>query len=327
MRSIPQTALALVFTAPVLAAGDLNVSVESGGSNSISVNPGATVNYQVVGELTDLLNEGLGAVLFDLSFDGGPLTQADAPIAGNMLHFTDPMGLSNPAGFGGTVVGGNLIQVGGAQNTFNNGFTAELSGAVAPGVAWLGSPEVLATGSFKAPLVPGTYTLSLTNLLANQIRQGEPSPSFWAVDEAPAGTIDDLTVTVLEVFSADVPTVSVGSGGTQSWLLDAGAANAGRNYWVFGSLSGTSPALPIGSVCLPLFVVDPYFNFTVNNPNTLPLVNSLGVLDGSGQQAAAAFSIPPGTNPVLVGQTVHHAYLLGPALDFASNAVSLTFLP
>ena len=327
MRSIPQTAYALALLAPGVFAGDLNVSVESGGSNSISVSPGTTVNYQVVGELTDLLNEGLAGVVFDLSFDGGALGQADAPTGGNMLHFDDPMGLSNPAGFGGTVVSGDLVQVGGAQNTFNNAFTPELSGAVMTGVAWLGSPEVLVTGSLKAPLVPGTYTLSLTNLLANEIRQGETGSPHWVVDEAAAGTIDDLTITVLEVFSGDVTGVSVGSGGTQSWLLDAGVANAGRNYWVFGSLSGTAPALPIGSVCLPLFVVDPYFNYTVNKPNIPPLVNSLGVLDGAGQQTAAAFTIPAGTNPVLVGQTVHHAYLLGPTLDFASNAVALTFLP
>jgi hypothetical protein len=98
MRAFPQVAFALALFAPAVAAGDLNVSVESGGLNSITVNPGTTVNYAVTAELTDLMNEGLAGVSFDLSFDGGPLAQAAAPTAGYMLHFTNPMGISNPAG-------------------------------------------------------------------------------------------------------------------------------------------------------------------------------------------------------------------------------------
>ena len=282
------------------------------------------MNYAVIGELTDILNEGLAAAVFDLSFDGGNLAQADAPAAGDMLHFTNPQGLSNPDGFGGTVVSGDLIQIGGAQNTFNNVFTTELSGAVMTGVAWLGQPENLVTGSLKAPVVPGTYTLSLSNLAANVIKQGETGAVFWAVEEAGVGSIDNLTITVLDALSADVATMSIAAGGVQNWSLDAGVANGGRGYWIFGSLAGTSPGLVLGSVCLPLNF-DLYFNYTINHPNTPPLTNSLGALDGVGM-ASAAFSLPPGSNPGLVGLTVNHAYLLGPTIDFASNAVSLTFL-
>jgi hypothetical protein len=325
MRAIPQAAFALALLVPAVSAGDLNVSVESGGSNTISVNPGTTVNYAVVGELTDLMNEGLAGVTFDLSYDGGALPQAAAPAGGNMLHFTDPMGLSNPAGYGGTLSGGDLLQVGGAQNTFNNTFTSSLSGPVATGVAWLGSPETLVTGSLKAPIIPGTYTLSLSNLAANVIRQGETGAGYWAVEDAGVGQIDSLTIHVLEVFSGDVAAVSVSGGGTQSWSLDAGAAHAGRGYWVLGSLTGTNPGVPIGTVVLPLNP-DVYFFHTINHPNQPPLINSLGFLNGVGH-ANGAFAIPAGTNPVLVGLTVNHAYLLGPFIDFASNPVSLNFLP
>lgn len=325
MRPLQEIAAALALLVPAATAGNLNVSVESGGSNNISVNPGTTVNYAVVGELSDLLNEGLAGVTFNLAFTGGPLPQAAAPTSGDMLHFKSPMGLSNPAGYGGTVTGGTLVQVGGAQNTFNNTFTPNLSGSVVTGVAWLGQPETLVTGSLKAPVIPGTYVLSLSQLKANVIRQGETGVDFWRVVEANPGTIDNLTIQVLPVFSAAPTSLSLSAGGTQTWTLNAGAPQASRPYWVMGSLTGISPGLPIGSVVLPL-VPDVWFNYTINHPNQGPLVASLAFLNPSGS-ASAAFSIPPGTNPSLAGLTVFHAYLLGTTIDFASNPVSLTFLP
>jgi hypothetical protein len=325
MRAIPQAAFALALFVPAVSAGDLDVSVESGGSNTISVNPGTTVNYAVVAELTDLMNEGLAGVTFDLSFDGGPLPQAASPTAGNMLHFTDPMGLSNPAGFGGTQSGGDLLQVGGAQNTFNNTFTSSLSGTVATGVAWLGSPETIVTGTLTVPFTPGTYTLAVTNLAANAIRQGQTGAGFWAVDGVDPGQIDQLTIHVLEVFSGDVGSFSILSGGTQTWSLDAGPAHASEFYWVAGSLSGTSPGFPFAGITVPLNP-DVYFNHTITFPNQAPLVNSLGLLNGAGH-ANGAFTLPPASYPVLIGTTVHHAYVLGPVVDFSSNPVSLTFLP
>jgi hypothetical protein len=326
MRILPQVAAALALLVPAAIAGDLNVSVESAGSNHISVNPGTTVNYSVVGELSDLSNEGLAGFTFNLSFTGGSLAQAAAPTSGDMLHFKSPMGLSNPAGFGGTVTAGTLVQIGGAQNTFNNTFTPEfLSGAVQTGVAWFGQPEVLVTGKLKAPVLPGSYTLSLSALKANVIRQGQTGANFWAVDAAGTGTIDNLVIDVLPVFSGNHSQLSLSAGGFQLWSLDAGAAQGSRIFWVFGSLSGISPGLQVGAVVLPL-VPDVWFNFTINHPNQAPLVNSLGVLDPAGH-ALAAFAIPPGTEPALAGLTVNHAYLLGPTIDFASNPVSLLFLP
>ena len=322
---LPQIAAALALLVPAAKAGNLNVSVESAGSNHIQVNPGTTVNYSVVGELSDLSNEGLAGFTFNLSFTGGSLAQATAPTSGDMLHFKSPMGLSNPAGFGGTPTGGTLIQIGGAQNTFNNTFTTNLSGAVQTGVAWFGQPAVLVTGKLKVPVLPGSYTLSLAGLKANVIRQGETGANFWAVDAAGSGTIDNLVIDVLPVFSGNHSQISLSAGGSQVWSLDAGVAQAARFYWVFGSLAGISPGVPLGSVVLPLNP-DVYFNFTINKANQGPLVNSLGILDAAGH-ALGAFAIPPGTNPALAGLTVNHAYLLGPTIDFASNPVSLFFLP
>ncbi|MBL8900322.1 MAG: hypothetical protein JNM84_22005, partial [Planctomycetes bacterium] len=81
-------------------------------------------------------------------------------------------------------------------------------------------------------------------------------------------------------------------GGTQNLLLDAGAAQAGRTYFVLGSVSGTTPGLPFGAFTLPL-AFDPYFEFTLVVPNAPTLFPSLGTLDGNGR-ANVAFAVPPG---------------------------------
>ena len=117
--------LVMAMTASAALAADLNVAAESGGSNSVEVAPGAEVEYQVLGVLSDTVNEGLALFGLDLVFTGGDLGQADSPAAGTMFSFVIPEGITNPAGYGGTtnVAGreGDLVQVGGGANTIMNG--------------------------------------------------------------------------------------------------------------------------------------------------------------------------------------------------------------
>jgi hypothetical protein len=316
--------IGLASLAPIAAATDLNLSVESGGTNAIVVAPGDSVNWSVVGALSDGANEGLAFFVFDVSFDGGSLTQAGAPTSAPMTSFDSPLGLVNPAGFGGTVYAGDLIQVGGAQNTINNTFAAEPIGTVLPGVASPGAAETLVTGSLTAPVAPGTYTLSLGNVMANVIRQGETGSPFWAVDAAGVGTVTDLTIEVV-AFSVDVETASIAGLGTQNMFLDAGDLNAGRNYFILGSVTGTSPGLNLASgLHIPLNV-DVYFLLLVDLPNIL-IAPQIGTLDGTGQ-ATATFFVPPGTPASLIGVTLQHAFVLLSPKDFASNVVDLTLVP
>ncbi len=125
-------------------------------------------------------------------------------------------------------------------------------------------------------------------------------------------------------LSTDTHQVSAGAGGTQTFSLDAGAANAHRSYIVLGSVSGTHPGIPIFPVVLPLNY-DPYLLYTAANPNTAPLSNSLGQLDGSGH-ASASFTLPAGF-PQFAGIQLHHAFLLVGPVNFASNPVPLTLVP
>ncbi|MEM7310451.1 MAG: hypothetical protein AAF682_27485 [Planctomycetota bacterium] len=131
-----------------------------------------------------------------------------------------------------------------------------------------------------------------------------------------------------QTLSGDVASIDVAAGGSQTLSLDAGVAFAGSNYFLIGTSAGTTPGLTIGGVHIP---INPsaYFNITVNNPNSPPLTNSFGALDGLGQ-ATATFALPLGFHTSLVGLTFHHAYVvLGDAdplaLQGASNAVPLDF--
>ena len=146
--------------------------------------------------MSDNANEGLALFAFDLEWSGGPLAPAATPVTHPMLDFARPLGLENPAGFGGTPSGGRLLQVGGAQNTINNTFAPFPGGGVVTGVAWPGQPVVLATGKLTAPVTPGTYSLVASNLVANVIRQGETGDPFWRVVKAAPGTFTSLVVQV-----------------------------------------------------------------------------------------------------------------------------------
>ena len=74
--------------------------------------------------------------------------------------------------------------------------------------------------------------------------------------------------------------------------------------------------------------VDAYTQRTLAMPNQPPLSSSLGTLDAAGE-AAASFSLPPGSQPSLVGLSLNHAFVLvGPLLvEYASNAMPLSLLP
>jgi hypothetical protein len=109
-------------------------------------------------------------------------------------------------------------------------------------------------------------------------------------------------------FTIDWPELSVSQGGLVRMRTNAGVANAGNLYWVVGSVSGTEPGLPVGALTLPL-VWDTYTQQTVFAPNTNPLVNSFGTLNGQGR-AVTGFK---GTVNQLAGFAeivLHHAVVV-----------------
>ncbi|MBI1379737.1 MAG: hypothetical protein GC161_01470 [Planctomycetaceae bacterium] len=123
--------------------------------------------------------------------------------------------------------------------------------------------------------------------------------------------------------------LSNAAGGVQALQLGACQSHAGDFYLIVGSISGAEPALPLGSVAVPL-VPDFYTQFTLSQPNSALLPASIGQLDPWGR-AYASFELPPASPPSTIGLTVHHAFLVLDqttlALEAASNAVPVTIGP
>lgn len=131
-------------------------------------------------------------------------------------------------------------------------------------------------------------------------------------------------------LSVDSARLSLSQPGTASFYLVApNASLSGDLYFLLGSSSGTAPGIPFGAVLLPLNP-DGYFDFTAGNPNTGPLVNTVGNFPGS-LQASSQLVLPAGLPPSLIGTTLSHAYFtfdfgLGD-FTFASVPVAVSLIP
>lgn len=176
----------------------------------------------------------------------------------------------------------------------------------------------------ESGLAPGDYELHVERRFVAGSGNGEEFALAWHAD----GT---WVVSTAPRLSATPATLSLAAGGRQTLSLDAGVALAHAPYILLGSLSGSVPGFLYGGVRVPLNVPDAYFDVALSAPNTPPLTNSFGTLDASGI-ATAAFTLPPGLPPVLIGLQFDHAYsVLWPSgvrvLRDASNAMSVRLVP
>jgi hypothetical protein len=133
----------------------------------------------------------------------------------------------------------------------------------------------------------------------------------------------------LPVITSDVPSISLGTGGSQVLTIHGGPTQAGWTYFTFGSVTGTAPGIDFGGgLVLPLNF-DVYMNLTIFKPSLGAFGNFRGTLDGSGQ-AVATFTFPALMDPSLIGVTINHACLTGAILgvaEAASNAVPVLLAP
>lgn len=214
---------AATLAAPSAAQVTLDVEILSGGAPVVSVLPGQSVPFTVEAQLGGEPSQGLAMFSIDLDHDGGPLTQV-APSAA-AAPFVSPMGVNNPAGFGGTLRAGDLLQVGGAMNTINNQFAAAPLGSVVTGIA-LTAAEELATGTLVAPSTAGVYTLTARNLFANALDAPAPA-GFWEVKAVEAGAMGALTILVLDCGAETFCEAKVDSAGCAPSITASGAASLG----------------------------------------------------------------------------------------------------
>ena len=325
MKSVWLTGAMMAACLGSADASDLNLNVQTtGGQALIRIGPGGTVPYVIRGELSDASSGGLAMFALDLSFSGGALGQAGTPTTDPMRNFAAPLGFTNPVGFGGTIAGGNLLQVGGAQNTIRNTLSPTPTGTVITDVAQQGAGVTLAAGLLTAPYQVGDFTLSASNVQANVLLPGQTGLPFWKVEPAGTGAVTNLTVRVQSIRLMGRPTpLSVTAGDTMTFSISAGPANAGRTYLMLGSMTGTSPGQPLpGGLTLPL-ADDRYLQYTQHVPNSPILSNSMGVLDAAGHATVTFRPIPR-----FGGLTLYHAfYLPGPGSGFVSEPVAVQVLP
>ncbi|MFQ5507208.1 MAG: integrin alpha [Planctomycetota bacterium] len=127
-------------------------------------------------------------------------------------------------------------------------------------------------------------------------------------------------------LETDTHRLSVASGGSQSFRLDAGPGQRNGVYLLLGTASGTRPGIRFPKATLPLNP-DSYFLLSIAYPN-LWIQGSLGLLDRSGK-AQARFLLSPSVG-LPAGLAIHHAYAvldLGKlSVEFASVAAPLLFV-
>jgi hypothetical protein len=186
----------------VAAGQSVTVTLESSQSGQ-SVAAGTTIDWTIKVVVSTGDNVGLAAVVADVVQDPNNPERFDIPPAdpnsldATMLQFSRPAGLSNPgetdptSGYTGVQRGEmgmkDLLQVGGAQNTFGQAGT--LMGHdfnVASGVGQSGA-QIVASGSFPAPATSGTYVFRLANVMANVLESVATPPAHSPVV---AATVD-----------------------------------------------------------------------------------------------------------------------------------------
>lgn len=162
--------------------------------------------------------------------------------------------------------------------------------------------------------------------------RGQIAFDLWeATGKSEPFVMEERTIALGQpTFTIDAPEVSVSAGGIRRLNVDAGPANAGKQYWIVGSASGTEPGLPIGPLNLPL-VYDAYTQQTVFAPNTQPLFNAFGTLNAQGR-ATGVFRALPGQFVGFEELVLHHAVAVLDPLDpqlvtWISCAVRLELAP
>jgi hypothetical protein len=192
------TATAIVTAACAWADPTAILTLESSRDGQ-TIAAGTTVDWTIKVAVSPGDNLGLALVLCDLVQDPANAALFEIPpgdagsISATMDDFSRPLGVSNPGedgaatGYIGVQRGAsgqkNLIQIGGAQNTFGAAGPAGIGQDfnVNGGIGQGSLPEVVLSGSFQAPATMGTYTFRLENPAANVLTELNSPPAFCPV--------------------------------------------------------------------------------------------------------------------------------------------------
>lgn len=126
---------------------------------------------------------------------------------------------------------------------------------------------------------------------------------------------------------ADVQEVSESTGGVINFSLNASLDNAGRNYILLGSISGTSPGFPLpnSNKTLPLNW-DLFTDIVVAWLNSTMFIDFMGALDMEGQATATWDTLGP-LPAGSAGLIVDFAFALRGPWNFVSNPIAIEIVP
>ena len=210
-----------------------------------------------------------------------------------------------------TTVTVQLVDVDGAPLT-SGGATLSVQGT---GLVTVGAVTDHGDGTYDlqvtAGTVAGTESLTLT-----------ADDGSTAVQLYPAL---DLRLDPPAALHAGEDAILAGGEVDVDFTIDLGPGAAGAPYLLLGSLSGTSPGVPLAGGVLPL-VPDALLDFTLLHPGPPTLPGSFGILDAAGR-ATASLSGPAGAFLPFVGLHTDWAALSLFAPESISNAVGLDVLP
>ncbi|MFH2001160.1 MAG: hypothetical protein ABIK28_15875, partial [Planctomycetota bacterium] len=121
------------------------------------------------------------------------------------------------------------------------------------------------------------------------------------------------------------PELSAAAGGKVPMFLENERVDAGRTYAVVGSVTGTNPGWPVGSVVIPINY-DIFTEVVIGFWNIAPFVNFQSTLDTQGR-AMATLDYSGTLDPGAVGAVMNYAFVLAGPFDTASNAVAVPIVP
>jgi hypothetical protein len=319
-KVLVMAACAVLVTGVAANAADVALNlVDTAGNSSSTAAPGS-LTLEVKGTVTPTAGEGgLALFGFDLEAPAGiPLASDQATTT--LATFVKDEGLTNPAGFGGTLSGNVLLQIGGGQNTIGYAGTTPSypTGTVDPSVAL--TETVLASIVLDTSgLADGVYTIQISNEFANVIDPAsQPSAPPYTVSAATmTGGSPIYTLTIQTTGDTDPPLLLGGESfkdhgaalGSLGIAIPTGLQANNRHIveprqgsvtelvLTFDEPSGIDPATVIPA------------NFNVCGLNSTPGNPATATLDGTGEIVTLTFAdgqIPNGDASASAGD----AYVL-----------------
>ncbi len=337
MKKVLMMAACALLVTGVANAGDVALSLV--GPVGPQVPGNATLEVKAL--VTPTAGEG-GLALFGFDLD----VPAGVPLASNqatttLTSFVKNEGLTNPAGFGGTLSGATtLLQIGGGQNTI--GYTgtspAYPTGAVVAGVG-LTEVTVATIVVDTSALTPGDYVFQISNGFANLIDPAsQPSAPPYTVSAATMLAGQPTYTLTITIGDTDPPGLT---GSAYSWKDHGTTANG----TVLGKLGIEFPeGAPLnnrakietrsGSVTELTFTFDEPINPATFIPaniqvcgiSSIPGNPATAVLDGAGTAATLTFAasqIPNGYGTSSPGDS--YVLVVGAGVtDIAGNPMDAT---